>query len=345
MHNIVIAIFNYRVGPLGFLSLKDKTLNVPGNAGQKDQRMALEFVRDNIKYFGGDPNNVTLAGHSSGAVSVGLHCLSENSRGLFHKAIILGGSPTYSVGPDLNWAKRLAVKLGFDENIDDENIDDEKEILKFLNNVDVLKMAEAASKVADPQDYMKHGFFMPFSPTLEPYLSDSTFLSKNPVDLFEGAWSKDIDIMIGGVEDEGMYLEVFLKGKGANAEIILPAELREKILKIQEYYNQKFDSKRAREKLLGDAFIWLGIFKFIKSRLNSGEGKTFVEKFAVDSPTQNHYRNRHCGPGLKGVSHGDELSYTWKNGLGDVPPRDSMEFRSIEKFVRNYLNLFRLKSF
>ena len=56
-------------------------------------------------------------------------------------------------------------------------------------------------------------------------------------------------------------------------------------------------------------------------------------EFDVDSPTQNHYRNRYFGVGSKGLTHADELCYLWKNKQGDVPPKDSMEFRAIETFV------------
>lgn len=62
--DIVFVTLNYRVGPIGFLSLKDPELNVPGNAGLKDQVFALKWVQNNIANFGGDPENVTLFGTS-----------------------------------------------------------------------------------------------------------------------------------------------------------------------------------------------------------------------------------------------------------------------------------------
>lgn len=79
---------------------------------------------------------------------------------------------------------------------------------------------------------------------------------------------------------------------------------------------------------------WLDMQRWIHSRQNYGKkGLTFLYRFAVDSPTQNHYRNRWLGPGSVGVLHADELSYLWKNGQGDVPCRDSIEFISIMRFV------------
>ena len=95
----IVVAPNYRLGPLGFLvhsalAAEDPAHPVSGNYGLLDQRAALEWVRENIAAFGGDPNNVTLAGTSAGADSVGLHMVSPGSAGLFHRAIIESGTPT-----------------------------------------------------------------------------------------------------------------------------------------------------------------------------------------------------------------------------------------------------------
>jgi carboxylesterase type B len=62
--DIILVTLNYRVGPIGFLSLKDPELNIPGNAGLKDQVFALKWIQKNIANFGGDPENVTIFGTS-----------------------------------------------------------------------------------------------------------------------------------------------------------------------------------------------------------------------------------------------------------------------------------------
>lgn len=62
--DILLVTINYRVGPIGFLSLSDPNLNIPGNAGLKDQVAALKWVQRNIANFGGDPHNVTVFGTS-----------------------------------------------------------------------------------------------------------------------------------------------------------------------------------------------------------------------------------------------------------------------------------------
>jgi carboxylesterase type B len=62
--DVVLVTVNYRLGPVGFLSLDDPELNIPGNAGLKDQTFALKWVQRNIERFGGDPGNVTVFGES-----------------------------------------------------------------------------------------------------------------------------------------------------------------------------------------------------------------------------------------------------------------------------------------
>ena len=91
----VVVTINYRLGPLGFLRLKEVTngkIQSTGNEGMLDQISALEWVRDNIAEFGGDPDNVTIFGESAGGMSVGTLLAMPAARGLFHKAIPQSGA-------------------------------------------------------------------------------------------------------------------------------------------------------------------------------------------------------------------------------------------------------------
>ncbi|GJQ72645.1 hypothetical protein Trydic_g1307 [Trypoxylus dichotomus] len=87
---VVFVSFNYRVGIFGFLSTNDNV--APGNVGLKDQVFALKWVQNNIKAFGGDPNQVTIFGGSAGAASVSYLTLSPLAKGLFSKAVTESGS-------------------------------------------------------------------------------------------------------------------------------------------------------------------------------------------------------------------------------------------------------------
>lgn len=93
-HNVVLVTIQYRLGVLGFLSFSDSSL--PGNWGMKDQVLALRWVQNNIRHFGGDPGSVTIFGESAGAASVDFHLISPLSQGLFHKAILQSGSTSCS---------------------------------------------------------------------------------------------------------------------------------------------------------------------------------------------------------------------------------------------------------
>ena len=73
-HDVIMVSVRYRLGPLGFLSLG--TEDVPGNAGIRDQVLAMEWVQDNIARFGGNPDLVTIYGQSAGSFSSTYHLMS-----------------------------------------------------------------------------------------------------------------------------------------------------------------------------------------------------------------------------------------------------------------------------
>lgn len=83
--DVVLVIINYRLGILGFLSLDDPTLEIPGNAGLKDMVLALKWVHNNVVFFGGDPGNVTVFGQSAGAAAAHLLMLSPQTKGNFYQ--------------------------------------------------------------------------------------------------------------------------------------------------------------------------------------------------------------------------------------------------------------------
>ena len=92
---VVVVTINYRLGALGFLAhpaLAARPGGPAGNYGLMDQQAALRWVQANIRRFGGNPHNVTIAGESAGGLSVLAQMVSPGSRGLFQKAIIQSGA-------------------------------------------------------------------------------------------------------------------------------------------------------------------------------------------------------------------------------------------------------------
>ena len=99
---VILVTVNFRVGTLGFLAHPALSAESPegisGNYGMLDKIAALEWVQRNAAAFGGDPDNVTLFGISSGAMGIGALLATPMAEGLFHKAIIQGG-PTWPLPP------------------------------------------------------------------------------------------------------------------------------------------------------------------------------------------------------------------------------------------------------
>ena len=92
--DVVVVSINHRLNILGFLDLSTcgKKYKYSGNVGMLDAVAALEWVRDNIAQFGGDPTNVTIFGESGGGGKVGTLLCMPRARRLFHKAIIMSGT-------------------------------------------------------------------------------------------------------------------------------------------------------------------------------------------------------------------------------------------------------------
>ena len=92
--DVVVVGVNHRLNILGFLDLSGVSARYrySGNAGMLDIIAALQWVRDNISYFGGDPHNVTIFGESGGGGKVGTLMCMPVAKGLFHKAIIMSGT-------------------------------------------------------------------------------------------------------------------------------------------------------------------------------------------------------------------------------------------------------------
>ena len=121
---VIVVTIAYRLGPLGFLALPELTRESPqrssGNYGLMDQIAALGWIQRNIAAFGGDPKRVTIAGQSSGAMSVSMLMASPLARGLFQRAIGESGglfeplqlAPKYLLANAERDGDKYAVSLG-----------------------------------------------------------------------------------------------------------------------------------------------------------------------------------------------------------------------------------------
>ncbi|HJU11028.1 MAG TPA: carboxylesterase family protein, partial [Candidatus Binataceae bacterium] len=139
--NLVVVTINYRLGPLGFLAhpaLDAENLrHISGNYGLLDQQAALRWVRENISGFGGDPKNVTVAGESAGAISVGVQMVSPGAKGFFERAIMESGPflPKRTLKQAEAQGIYFADKLGYDKVTDAANCMRSKNIAEILRAI------------------------------------------------------------------------------------------------------------------------------------------------------------------------------------------------------------------
>lgn len=145
--DVILVTFNYRLYVFGYVSFDDPELNIPGNAGFKDQVMALKWVKENIGNFGGDSQNITIFGQSSGGGCAHYHTISPASKDLFQRSIIISGSafnPAYAAIPRRNWAYRLAVIAGY------QGPENDRQILEFLEVAPPQVLFAATTTILTP---------------------------------------------------------------------------------------------------------------------------------------------------------------------------------------------------
>uniref|UniRef100_P37136-2 Isoform H of Acetylcholinesterase n=1 Tax=Rattus norvegicus TaxID=10116 RepID=P37136-2 len=197
----VLVSMNYRVGTFGFLALPGSR-EAPGNVGLLDQRLALQWVQENIAAFGGDPMSVTLFGESAGAASVGMHILSLPSRSLFHRAVLQSGTPngpwaTVSAGEARRRATLLARLVGCPPGGAGGN---DTELISCLRTRPAQDLVDHEWHVL-PQESIFRFSFVP--------VVDGDFLSDTPDALINTGDFQDLQVLVGVVKDEGSYFLVY----------------------------------------------------------------------------------------------------------------------------------------
>ncbi|XP_052753166.1 venom carboxylesterase-6-like [Galleria mellonella] len=193
--DLVVVTLHYRLGPLGFLSTGDDVL--PGNLGLKDQAFALHWIKKNIRAFGGNPDSITLTGHSAGGSSVHYHLLSPMSRGTFARAIAYSGSafaPWAFAEKPVEKAKALATLVGCPTNSSQDMID-------CLTDKPGEDIVGAQVHFTGWKDQM----FTEFIPTIEPQGSKNPFLTQHPYEATRSGDITKVPLIASVTSEEGLY--------------------------------------------------------------------------------------------------------------------------------------------
>jgi para-nitrobenzyl esterase len=187
---VVLVTIAYRLGPLGFLAHPDLTRESggkgSGNYGLFDVVAALKWVQANIAQFGGDPSRVTIAGGSAGGSIVGFLAGAPDAKGLYARALAIGGAAFYpelrEVPPHLPFLPTL--KMGEDAGA---------AFFKSLGvtNVQAARMLPAQSLASAPED--NEGFTL---------IIDGALVRDPNVALFEHGRFNDTPILVGFTSDE-----------------------------------------------------------------------------------------------------------------------------------------------
>lgn len=291
--DVVVVTINYRLGPFGFLHLAElfgERFAGSGNAGLLDQVAALEWVRDNITAFGGDPGNVTIFGESAGAGSVGTLLGLPAAAGLFHGAIAQSGAASWCATPEraASVARRVVEDLGVEPG-----------------DADALLTCPAdrvVGAVAALEAELGH-LALPFQP-----VADEVVLPEPPLDAVAAGSAAGIRLLLGTNAEE-MTLFSLADAKLAQLD---DARLLRRARRLHPRGEELLDAYRAAHPEETAAGLWLAmsgdsLFRVPAIRLAERQhGHAAVYKYLFT------WRSTAFG-GLLGASHALDIPFVFDN--------------------------------
>ena len=296
---VVLVTINYRLGVDGFAVLPD----APANRGLLDQVAALEWVRDNIAVFGGDPGNATIFGESAGAQSVTTLLAIPRARGLFARAITQSGAAQAAADPAdaALVTKELGRALGVEVTAES------------LAGVPLPKLIEAQTVVrnalADRPDPARFGASIVVASIAFPPVIDGDLIPRHPLAAIAAGEAADVPLLTGTTSEE---FRLFLIPTGRAALVtddLLPALLP--VLGISAPVAELYRSHRPGATpgdllaaLLTDSYFRLPALAVAEAR--TGSAPTYVYEFAWPSPVA----------GL-GASHAIDVPFVFDNLAAD----------------------------
>jgi para-nitrobenzyl esterase len=205
----VVVTINYRVGVLGFLQLAhlDPTLAGSGANGIRDQVAALEWVRDNIEAYGGDPGNVTIFGESAGGMSVGTLLGTPAAAGLFRGAIAQSGAASHVHRPEeAEWVtEQVLAELGLAPATAVDGV--------LEAPVDAVLAAQAALDARRQNPEGREGGPPVGALTYQPVV-DGTVLPEPPLHAIRAGSAAGVSLVAGSTRDEWNLFHLRLRVAG-----------------------------------------------------------------------------------------------------------------------------------
>ncbi|KAJ8723603.1 hypothetical protein PYW07_007583 [Mythimna separata] len=336
---VIVITFNYRLNVFGFLSMN--TPQIPGNAGLRDQVTLLNWVQRNAKNFGGDPNDVTIAGQSAGAVAAHLLTLSPATTGLFKRAILMSGtaaSTFYSSSPA--YAQLMSSYV---LNILGIASTDPDHIHRKLIELPAEKLKEVNQMILDGSGLAT------FVPTVEsPLPGVTTIIDDDPDTLIANGRGKDIPLLVGYTSAEcetfRNRLEEFniIPKIQNNSALIVPP----KILFMtpagihadlaKEIETKYYDGVNMNSfiKTCSAAYYEYPALKLAQQRAPQTDGApVFLYRFAYEG--HSNVIKQATGQTYEGVGHIEDLTYVFKPNIAlnapgaTTPSNDDLSMKNL----------------
>lgn len=354
--NIIWVSLNYRLSAFGFLNSGDR--HSPGNFGLKDMILALRWVQQNIEFFGGNPNDVTITGASGGAVAVHCLVLSPAAQGLFHKAILTSGSLfnnwAFNRNPRLN-AVRLAQNLQLQFSSSEDMVNQLRQV-----SMERLLTAAGGLTVDTPLTFDE----LEFMPSIDPLDSLETRVITAPIDVLARSGNiNTVPLIVGFNSAESLYAiaqvardSTILEAFNQNPNLLVPSEWNITPNTIQAqivittfrnlYFNgaQTITPEMAVEwsNYVSDREYIFGISKL--ARIHRNRQPVHYYRFSYSGSLSFGQRGFFLRQ-YPGAMHGDDTFYTYRMNIAVTPVAPSDEAFTVQsRFVRLISNFIRFSN-
>ncbi|KAL4897360.1 Alpha/Beta hydrolase protein [Aspergillus ambiguus] len=308
--------FNYRLSAWGFLSSSQTSGSGNTNLGLRDQRLALQWIQENIKAFGGDPNKVTIWGESAGGASVGYHLIAYGGRddGLFRAGIMESGSSIYYGSNNATGYQSL-----YDDLTAKVNCSDSTDSLQCLREVPFEELNAAINGTNGKSQYN-------FSPVI-----DGDFVREwGSIQLRNHQFVK-VPILAGTNTDEGVswapvginttkQFYDFLTGGGGLTQFKIPPLVARRILELYpDDPAQGIPEFLGNERVPSKGYQWRRISAYQGDFWMHANRRRQCEAWTETSTPAYCYRfNMRAGdkPYIEGAQHFEEVSFVFNNIQG-----------------------------
>ncbi|MCR5404560.1 MAG: carboxylesterase family protein [Butyrivibrio sp.] len=299
---IVFVDFGYRLNIFGYFAdeelAEESANNTTGNYGLLDQIQALKWVHENISAFGGDPDNITIAGESAGSSSVNAICVSPLAKGLFRRAIgessgICTNKPFHTFRP---YDEALEMKKKVYDTFGAGSIEE-------LRSIDAKELVKAAGEYN--------------SMTVDGYA-----IPRQPAEIYRSGENNEEALLNGYNAAEADVFTLFGKVTGDNYAELLKDELGDCAEQLVKLYPPGDDPKAQYDDIMSAA--WFSYSHYTWSRYMAKEGRPVFEYYFTKD-----------NKGL-GTNHAGELPYFYGN-LASMPQNFTESDYELSETIMDYI--------